>query len=186
MLWFFRKVCGAIVLTCLGSWLLFLITLWFDPGVAAVAGVAGFITLYVVVPAFIIWAVLKIISVLSTPRIAQPAPVATSYPARQVPATSPLGLTTLGTLPQAMPAEPPSSPPPAEPKVYTYSAPGIPTCPRCEQQPAIFYCSTHQTAVCLGCVAKHDVPGECMYVPAFRAPKPHRQATNNTGTSQAA
>jgi hypothetical protein len=175
MLWFFRKVCGAIVLTCLGSWLLFLITLWFDPRVAAVAGVAGFITLYVVVPAFIIWAVLKVISVLSTPRVAQPSPLATAYPPRQVPATSPLGLTTLGTLPQALRIEPPSKPSAAEPKVYTYSAPGIPMCAKCEQQPTIFYCSTHQSGVCLGCVAKHDEPGKCIYVPAFRAPKPNAE-----------
>jgi hypothetical protein len=173
MLWFFRKVCGAIVLICLGSWLLFLITLWFDARVAAAAGVAGFITLYVVVPAFIIWAVLKVISILSTQRVAQPAPVATSYPPRQTPATSPLGLTTLRTLPQATRVGSLSSPSRAEPNVYTYSAPGLPMCPRCEQRPIIFYCSIHQTAVCLECVAKHDEPGKCIYVPAFRAPKPN-------------
>jgi hypothetical protein len=58
------------------------------------------------------------------------------------------------------------------PGVYTYSAPGMPMCPKCEQRPAIFYCSTHQSAVCLECVAKHDERGKCVYVPAYRAPKP--------------
>jgi hypothetical protein len=58
------------------------------------------------------------------------------------------------------------------PDVYTYSAPGMPMCPACGERPAIFYCSTHQSAVCLECVARHDKRGECVYVPAFRAPKP--------------
>jgi hypothetical protein len=57
--------------------------------------------------------------------------------------------------------------------VYTYAAPGMPMCPKCGQRPAIFYCSTHQGAICLECVAKHDRSGECVYVPAFRAPKPN-------------
>ena len=61
---------------------------------------------------------------------------------------------------------------PPDPGVYTYSAPGMPMCPECDQRPAIFYCSTHQSAVCLECVSRHDVRGECVYVPAFRAPKP--------------
>jgi B-box zinc finger len=61
---------------------------------------------------------------------------------------------------------------PPGPDVYTYSAPGMSMCPDCGLRPAIFYCSTHQTAVCLECVARHDKRGECVYVPAFRAPKP--------------
>ena len=56
--------------------------------------------------------------------------------------------------------------------VYTYSAPGLPMCPNCGQRPAIFYCSTHLGALCLECVARHDVPGECIFVPAYRAPNP--------------
>jgi hypothetical protein len=58
------------------------------------------------------------------------------------------------------------------PDVYTYSAPGMPMCPGCGLRPAIFYCSTHQSAVCLECVATHDERGKCVYLPAFRAPKP--------------
>ena len=66
------------------------------------------------------------------------------------------------------------------PGVYTYSAPGMPMCPDCGLRPAIFYCSAHQTAVCLECVARHDKRGECAYVPAFRAPKPSAaQATSS-------
>jgi len=66
----------------------------------------------------------------------------------------------------AIPAVPPG------PDVYTYSAPGMPMCPECGERPSIFYCSTHQSAVCLECVAKHDKPGECVYAPAYRAPRP--------------
>jgi len=68
------------------------------------------------------------------------------------------------------------------PGVYTYSAPGMPMCPECGQRPAIFYCSTHQTALCLECVARHDKRGECAYVPAFRAPKP--TTTQETASGQ--
>jgi hypothetical protein len=74
--------------------------------------------------------------------------------------------------PEAKPMEAASSAVPPGPDVYTYSAPGMPMCPACGQRPAIFYCSTHQSAACLECVARHDVPGECMYLPQFRAPKP--------------
>ncbi|HXJ96489.1 MAG TPA: B-box zinc finger protein [Terriglobia bacterium] len=59
----------------------------------------------------------------------------------------------------------------SEPGVYTYSAPGMPMCPQCGERPAIFYCLTHRQAACLQCVAKHDQPAECFYLPAFRAPK---------------
>lgn len=74
--------------------------------------------------------------------------------------------------PEAEHAEPAGSTVAPEPGVYTYSAPGMPMCPKCEERPAIFYCTTHQNATCLGCVSKHDEPGECVYVPVFRAPKP--------------
>jgi hypothetical protein len=61
---------------------------------------------------------------------------------------------------------------PLGPGVYTYSAPGMPMCPECGERPSIFYCSTHQSAVCLECVAKHDERGVCVYLPAYRAPRP--------------
>ena len=73
---------------------------------------------------------------------------------------------------EAMRSDPAGSPVPLGPDVYTYSAPGMPMCPECGQRPAIFYCSTHQSAVCLECVARHDKREECVYVPAYRAPKP--------------
>jgi hypothetical protein len=72
--------------------------------------------------------------------------------------------------PEPQRAYPSSSNPPSEPGVYTYSAPGMPMCPLCGERPAIFHCLTHRQAVCLQCVARHDGP-ECVYVPAFRAPK---------------
>jgi hypothetical protein len=74
-------------------------------------------------------------------------------------------------VPEAKRTDPASSTSRTGPDVYTYSAPGMPMCPKCGQRPAIFYCSTHQAAVCLECVAKHDEPGECVYLPAYRAPK---------------
>jgi hypothetical protein len=52
--------------------------------------------------------------------------------------------------------------------VYTYSAPGMAMCPECGRNPTIFYCSSHHHGLCLDCVAKHDNPRECVYVPAFR------------------
>jgi hypothetical protein len=89
----------------------------------------------------------------------------------QVRTSGVVGLPAPSALPQANPAASASSFPPAAPDVYTYSAPGMPMCPLCGQRPIIFYCSTHQTGVCLDCVTKHDEPGECVYVPAYRAPK---------------
>jgi hypothetical protein len=172
MLWFFRKVCGAIILTCLASWLLFLIALLFDPRVAALAGVVGLITLWAGGPAFIVWAVLKIISVLSAPRVEQPSSVVALYPPHQVSTSGVLGLATPAAVARAKHTAPTSSASPAEPDVYTYSAPGVPMCPECGHRPVIFYCSTHKSAVCLECVAGHDEPRECVYVPAFRVPWP--------------
>jgi hypothetical protein len=72
---------------------------------------------------------------------------------------------------------------PLGPEVYTYSAPGMPMCPDCEQRPAIFYCATHQSAVCLECVAKHDARGGCVYLPAFRAPKPAAGQAATSGSA---
>lgn len=85
------------------------------------------------------------------------------------------------TAPGAAPPDPNSPAVPLGPGVYTYSAPGMPMCPACGQRPAIFYCSTHGTATCLECVAKHDDRGACLYVPAYRAPKPSETPTNAIG-----
>ena len=82
----------------------------------------------------------------------------------------PLEAPTLGA--ETEPAATVTSAVPPGAEVYTYSAPGMPMCPLCGQRPAIFYCSTHQSSACLECVARHDVPGECVYVPQYRAPKP--------------
>ena len=83
-----------------------------------------------------------------------------------------LELEALIAAPEPMAIEAASSSAPLGPDVYTYSAPGLPMCPVCGERPSIFYCSTHDSAACLECVAKHDVRGECVYVPAYRAPKP--------------
>lgn len=66
-------------------------------------------------------------------------------------------------------------------EVYTYSAPGMPMCPMCGQRPTIFYCVTHQTAVCLECVARHDERGKCAYLPTFRAPKSTEEQATTSG-----
>src|SRR5271157_628779 len=172
MLWVLRKVFGVIALVWVLGWLLSLVSCLVDPKAAGQMLVVMYFSNIIGIPSSIIWAVLKIISVLGTRRMEQPAPVAAWYPPSPVSTSSVLGLTTPAVLPQAKRSKPPSSPSPAGPDVYTYSAPGMPMCPQCEQRPTIFYCYTHQSAVCLECVAKHDRPGECVYVPAFRAPKP--------------
>ncbi len=53
-------------------------------------------------------------------------------------------------------------------KIYTYEAPGVPLCPECRERPAVFYCTQHSKSFCLQCVAVHDDPTRCQYVPAFR------------------
>lgn len=189
MLWFLRKVFGVIALVWLLLLLLFLITCLIQSKAMGYAFLDVAFTSYVGVPACVIWAVLKVISVLSTPRVTQPASVLKEYPPQQVTTRSVLGLTppvalprqvtttdvsgltTAAVLARAKRVESPGSSSPAEPELYTYSAPGMPMCPRCNERPTIFYCSTHQAAVCLQCVAKHDEPEKCVYVPAFRKPK---------------
>jgi hypothetical protein len=74
--------------------------------------------------------------------------------------------------PAPKPADETGSAAPPGPGVYTYSAPGMPMCSRCEERPAIFYCTTHQSGVCLECVARHDDAAQCVYLPEFRAPSP--------------
>jgi hypothetical protein len=172
MLWFLRKVFGVIALVWVILLLLCLIGSLLDPKISAVAFLGVVFTSYVGAPAGIIWAVLKVISVLSTPSVAQPAPVAAWHPPSQVSTPSVLGLSTPTVLPQAKHTEPSRTLPPGEPEVYTYSAPGMPMCPTCGKRPVVFYCSTHKSAVCLECVARHDEAGQCVYVPAFRTPKP--------------
>jgi len=83
-----------------------------------------------------------------------------------------LGLETPVSGPEAQATAGASSAGPPGTDVYTYSAPGMPMCPTCGQRPAIFYCSTHRSAACLECVARHDEREKCVYVPAYRAPKP--------------
>jgi hypothetical protein len=180
MLWFLRKVFGAIAL----AWVALLLLCWasclVNPKAAGMLLAALFFVNYVGIPASVFWTVLKVISVLSAPRVEQPATVAASYPPSQIPAREALRLATPAAPAQAERAAPAIRPSAAEPDVYTYSAPGMPMCPTCGRRPAIFYCSTHQTAVCLECVAGHDEPTQCAYVPAFRAPKP---ATGQATTS---
>jgi hypothetical protein len=94
-----------------------------------------------------------------------------SYPLPPVPAGGVLGLTSPPAPPQSVRTASASSYSSAVPDVYTYSAPGMPMCPACGQRPIIFYCSTHGMVSCLDCVMKHDKPGECVYIPAYRAPK---------------
>lgn len=53
--------------------------------------------------------------------------------------------------------------------VYTYQAPGQKLCPACGERPAIFYCRIHERSWCLQCVASHDKPSDCVYIPCFRA-----------------
>lgn len=172
MLLFLRKVLGLAALAWLSLCLRCLITFYVNPTAAGIAFLDMVFTSYVGVPAGIIWAVLKVISVLNAPRVEGPvAPVAGNLPS-QVSTGGAIRPETPAVVPEAKRTGPASSTFPPGPDVYTYSARGMPMCPECGQRPAIFYCSTHHSAVCLGCVVRHDNPRECVYVPAFRAPKP--------------
>lgn len=198
MLWVLRKVFGVIALAWVVWLLLFWVSCFVSPKTAGTAYIVTVFVSFIGVPASIIWAVLKTISVLGTRRVEQPAPAPALYvpspvstssvlghttpavlpqakrsePPRQVSTSGILGLSTPSASTQAKHAEPPNSASPDKPDVYTYTAPGMPMCPQCKQLPTIFYCTTHQTAVCLECVVKHDEREECVYVPAYRAPKP--------------
>jgi hypothetical protein len=182
MLWLLRKAFGIVALVWIMGWLVSMVSCFVDPKVAGHMLAVMYFSNIVGIPASIVWVVLKVISVLTPPRVAQP-PLAVPFspphqvstplsPPHQASTSSILGLATRATVPEVKRTAPMSSPSHAEPEIYTYSAPGMPMCPTCRQHPAIFYCSTHQSAACLECVAKHDEPNVCVYVPAFRAPKP--------------
>jgi B-box zinc finger len=171
MLRLLRKTFGTIALVWLALWLLTLIAF----GVAPKAVGAAFSYLiflnYVGAPASLIWAVVKVISVLKASRSEPPVSLVPSDPPDPIPAGRVWRPERAVPLPETPRIYSSSSNPPSEPEVYTYSAPGMPICPRCGERPAIFHCLTHRQALCLQCVAKHDEP-QCVYVPAFRAPKP--------------
>jgi len=168
MLWVLRKVFRVIALAWVVLLLLFWITCVASPKSSGYAFFDIYFASFVGVPACIIWAVLKIIDVMGKSRAQQPAPAKVEYPSAQVSPNSVLGLLgPVAPVPKPKPSENPNRR--AEPDVYTYSAPGMPMCPRCNQRPTIFYCKTHQVGVCLECVAKHDDRESCVYVPAFRA-----------------
>jgi B-box zinc finger len=168
MLWFIRKVCGAVALVWLSLWGLFLVSVPFDPKAAASAFVLGTFTSVLGAPASIIWAVLKVIGVLGARNASPPA----ARPARPSASSGSNGLSRVDRELLAVGTEARhDTPSPPDPEVYTYLAPGLPMCPECGRTPTIFYCTVHQRGLCLECVAKHDMPSECVYVPAFRTPK---------------
>jgi hypothetical protein len=172
MLLFIRKMLGLAGLAWLSLCLRSLVTYYVHPKAAGIAFLDMVYTSYVGVPAGIIWVVLRVIGAFNPPRV--------KGPVARVTGNLPSQVSTAGAIRPEAPTAPPEakSPDPASftfppgSDVYTYSAPGIPMCPDCGQRPAIFYCSTHQSAVCLGCVVRHDDPKGCVYVPAFRASKP--------------
>ena len=185
------KVFGTLALIWLGSWLVGLIVFAIAPKAVNAAFPELIRFNYVGAPAAIIWIVLKVLSMLKASRAEPPISLAVANLPGHTPAAasgvlSPQVAASLSETRRAAPPPetrrsaptpepqrvyPSSSNPTAEPGVYTYSAPGMPMCPQCGERPAIFYCLTHRQAACLQCVAKHDEPAECFYVPAFRAPK---------------
>lgn len=72
MLWFLRKVFGVIALAYLALCLLSLVTCYVAPKASGMAFLNIVSWSFIGVPASIIWTVLKIISVLSTPRVEHP------------------------------------------------------------------------------------------------------------------
>lgn len=192
MLRLLRKTFGTLALIWVASWLVGLIVFAIAPKAVDAAFPELIRFNYVGAPAALVWAVLKVVSALKASRQEPPISLAVAdldgyTPAAAGGVLSPHTVAPL-SVPQrvysssfnppraAPPPEPPraypaTSNPSSEPGVYTYSAPGLPMCPRCGERPAIFYCLTHRQPACLQCVAKHDQPAECFYVPAFRAPK---------------
>jgi len=171
MLWFLRKVFGIIALVWVVGWLLSMVSCLADRQLGSAMFLAMYFGNFVGIPTSIIWTVLKVISVLSARRMERPAAVVV-YPSNQGPPSSVLRLEMPEPLREAPRPDTPSSTATAERDVYTYSAPGMAMCPECGGNPVIFYCSRHDCGLCLDCVAKHDNPRECAYLPAFRAPKP--------------
>jgi hypothetical protein len=80
MLWFLRKTFGTVALAWLALWLLFLVSCLVSPKAAGAAGASLYFSSIVGVPASIIWTVLKVISVLSAPRVERPVAQAVGYP----------------------------------------------------------------------------------------------------------
>lgn len=169
MLWILRKIFGVVALAWILGWLLSFASCFVRPKAAGQMMAFMFIANVVGIPASIVWSVLKVIDVLSKSRTREPAPAPVAYPPAQVSPNSVLGLSA-GMAPVPQPTA--TTDHNAGPDVYTYSAPGIPMCSRCDQRPGVFYCTSHQIAVCLDCVANHDERQKCVYVPAYRAPKP--------------
>lgn len=184
MLWFLRKVFGVIALIWVIGWLLSLVSCVVNPKAAASMLIVMYFSNIVGIPASIAWTVLKVINVLSERRVERPATVMAMYPKNQIPPSGVLRLATPAPIRETPRTNPVICTSLAGPDVYTYSAPGMPMCQKCGQRPAIFYCSIHQTARCLECVAKHDEPKECVYVPAFRAPKPAAVQATTSGPAK--
>jgi len=170
MLRLLRKAFGTIALLWLALWLLALMAFAVDPRRVGAAFSSLIRLNYVGAPASIIWAVLKVISVLKASRAEPPVSLAAWHSSE-----TPTGGVSTGRrdapLPETEGVCPPNPAPSLPSDVYTYSAPGLPMCPRCGERPAIFHCLVHRQALCLQCVAKHDQPAECFYVPAFRGPR---------------
>lgn len=170
MLRLLRNTFGAIALVWLALWVFGLVAFAVAPKTVGAAFLGLVFLNYVGAPASIIWAVLKVISVLKASRAEPPVSLA-ALRSPDTPAGTFLSPQKVVPLPETRRVEWSSPTPPLQPEVYTYSAPGVPMCPKCGERPAIFHCLTHRQAVCLQCVAKHDQPAECFYVPVFRAPK---------------
>lgn len=182
MLWFLRKAFGVVALVWALGWLVSLASCVVSPKAAGGMLAVMYFSNIVGIPASIVWAVLKVISVLGERRAEQPAAAMVWHPPGRVSAGGILRLETSVPVPEAKRITPASPSAPSKPDVYTYSAPGMPMCPECGQRPTIFHCLTHRLAVCLDCVTKHDEAGVCVYMPAFRAPRPTaNQATAPPG-----
>lgn len=173
MLAILRKIFGLLALLWVGNILLGLFSAFISSKLAGQFLALGLLTTPVGLPASVSWAVLKIIDVLNRPKVVYvteraPAPQAAApQPASAVPHNGRHTAPVQGSRP-----------------VYTYEAPGMPLCPECGCSPTIFYCSTHNRALCLGCVARHDDPRECVYVPAFRAPKSNAGQATTSGPAK--
>jgi hypothetical protein len=181
---FLRRVCAAIALAWLTLCLRWLVTFYVDPKAAGIAFLDMVFTSYGGISAGIIWTVLKVISVLNSARAEGPvAPLAGNLPS-QVPTGGAVRPRTPAAVAEATRTDLASSTFSPAPDIQTHSAGGTPMCLECGQRPVVFYCSTHHSEVCLECVVRHDDPWECVYVPAFRVPKPAAGQETTSGPTK--
>jgi hypothetical protein len=104
MLRLLRKVFGIVALVWVAGWLLLLVSLFVNRKVAAEILWVLYFYSFAGIPGSLIWCVLKVISVLSAPRVGPPT-VTNWWPPSPIPTSGVARLETPVPVPEAKPAE---------------------------------------------------------------------------------